>query len=145
MKEKNRIIVANRGWAETVPEWMFEELKAERRTIGMRKIINPDGIEDVGDVETVIYLYTESLTHPLSTERVNIYTYLAAKIMERKEKNLPDYMKEALEQELTDWEKHILAQLKHDIYTRRGKDIDTPFLRVLKELKKRSEKEKEMI
>jgi len=134
-------VVANVGWAETLPEWLLDEVRVERLVYGLADIMK--GGETVGDAETLVYLYTDALTQPMSSENTNIYLYLTAKVMQKKEMELPDYLKEALDRGLTDYEMHILRDLQHSIYTKRGGEIDNPLLNTMREVNKIMSKREE--
>jgi len=47
---KNRLVVADSGWAETLPDWLIKEVKAERLMYGLASITNPN-CPKVGDAE----------------------------------------------------------------------------------------------
>ena len=36
---RNKLVVANRGWAETIPEWLLDEVRAERLVYGLADIM----------------------------------------------------------------------------------------------------------
>jgi len=141
-KKENKLVVANLGWAETIPEWLLEEVKYERLIYGLAGFINPNAPK-VGDAETLVYLYTEALTQPLDNEKTNIYLYLTAKVMKRR-RELPDFLKEALERGLTEYEQYELQNLKHSIYIQRGGEIKNPLLDAMRELKKEIDRGKKM-
>ena len=140
MKTENRLVVADAGWAETLPEWILEEIKQERILYGMCDILK--GTETVGDAEVLAYLYTANLRGPVSHEFGEIYIYLTAKVMQKskglKEDELPDFMQEKLKKGLEDYEKSELQVLKQDLYKKRGGKINSPLLDVLRELKKKN-------
>ncbi|HOO49954.1 MAG TPA: hypothetical protein PLK94_01550 [Alphaproteobacteria bacterium] len=139
-KDKNRLVVGSRAWADTIPEWLLEEIKAERLMLGMASIINPEA-EKVGDAEVCAYLMTASLEAPLGSDYTSIYVYLTAKLMERQGKDIPDFAAEQLKRGLSSYEEMELRDLRYTIYQKRGGDIDTPILNVLRELKKGKLKE----
>ena len=139
MDRKNKLIVADLGWAETIPEWLLNEVRAERLILGLAGICKDlEDWQKVGDAEVLIYLYTESLKQPLSREHFNIYLYLFNKIMRRRGKEIPEDLK--FNRELDRYEEHILRELKYIIYSRRGGDIDHPVLNAMRELKRDVEK-----
>lgn len=138
MKTKeNRLVVADSGWAETIPKWILEEIKEERMMGGMIDIIK--GTETVGDAEVLAYLYTANLRGPVSHEMGEIYIYLTGKVMQKskglKEDEMPDFLQEKLKNGLTEDEKRELNILKQDLYRKRGGKINTPLLNILRELK----------
>ena len=129
------IVVANKGWAETVPEWLIEEVKAERLILGVAGLMKPDPIEKVGDAEVCVYIYTLGLTQPLDHNLSEIYIYVTAKLMKRRGMELQDFMKEKLERGLTIDEERELKELKYRLYKRRGGEIKHPLIDAMKELK----------
>lgn len=139
MKTKeNRLVVADAGWAESLPEWILEEIKSERIMYGMVDIIK--GTETVGDAELLAYLYTANLRGPVSHEMAEIYIYLTAKVMQKSkgmdQDGMPDFMKDKLKKGLTEDEQRELNILKQDLYRKRGEEINNPLLNMLRELKK---------
>ena len=146
----NKLVVSDIGWAETIPEWLLDEIRAERLILGLASIGRDlEDWQKVGDAEVLVYLMTESLRQPLSKEHFNIYLYLFNKIMKRRGKEIPEELE--FNRELDDYEQHILKELKYMIYKHRGGDIDHPLLNAMRELKKDIErtekirKEKKML
>ncbi len=141
-QKENRLVVADAGWAESIPEWITEEIKEERILNGMVDIINKT--ETVGDAEVLAYLFTANLHGPVSHEFGQIYIYLIGKIMKRvkglSDKELPDFCREKLEKGLVDDEKRQLEELKYDLYRKRGGKINHPVLDILRELGKKKRK-----
>ena len=108
MKE-NRLIVGDKSWADTIPEWLLDEVKAERLIYGLVGLINPDAPR-VGDAELCVYLYTASLRAPMYDEHNQIYIYLVAKLMRKQGKELQDFMQEKLDRGLSlDEERELKA------------------------------------
>src|SRR5664280_3150347 len=94
MKNKNRLVVADAGWAQDLPEWLLEEIRIERLTLAMAALTHEMADhEKVGDAEMVAYLMTASLRAPLIREDAEIYIYLTAKLMQRKGKELENFMR----------------------------------------------------
>ncbi|MBI4447183.1 MAG: hypothetical protein HY645_14910 [Acidobacteria bacterium] len=133
MSEKNRLIVANGGWAETIPQWLLDAVKEERLTLGMVGVMKP--LREVGDAEACAYLYTASLTAPMPHNLSQIYFWLGAKLMKRRGMQLPDFMAEKLGAGLTADEERELAELKRELFRKRG-EISHPLLDALRELKR---------
>ena len=134
-QKQNRLVVGSLAWADTIPEWLLNEVKAERMLLGLGSIINPE-IEKVGDAETIVYLMTASLRQPLSREHTEIYVYLTAKLMKKRDKEVTEeIMNKKLEQGLTDYETQELKKLKQMLYEKRGGDIDNPLLNMLRSFK----------
>lgn len=135
-KDKNKLVVRDAGWADTIPEWLIEEIKTERMIYGLANVMNSDN-KVIGDAETVAYLMTASLHAPMSTEYVNIYFYLTARLMKKRGiEKLPDFIQEAFDHGLTDYERQELNELRTMIYRKRGGEIDTSLLNALRKLKK---------
>jgi len=139
MKE-NRLVVGDRSWAEDIPEWLLNEIRAERMILGLGSIIKPD-CEKVGDAEVIVYLMTASLRSPISSEYTEIYVYLTAKMMKKRGKQLEDFMEKKLKNGLTDYEERELKELREMIYRKRGGEINHPVLNLMRNWKKDIEKE----
>ena len=129
-KKENRLIVGDKQWAETIPQWLLDEVEGERMMLGLGSVINPE-CEKVGDAEIIVYLMTASLRAPLSSENVNIYLFLTAKLTERRHKEIPDFLKESLERGLTNYEQGELRELRSMIYNQRGGEIQNPILSLI--------------
>jgi len=132
----NRLIVADKGWAETIPDWILKEIEVERTVEAMAEAMGRK-IDEVGDAEAVAYLYTLSLKTPFDYTYTKIYTYLVAKLMKKRNPNnqLPDFMEKALQEGLDDYEKRELARLKQELKRKRG-PIYHPLFEALKQLRK---------
>ena len=143
-EDKNRLVVADRQWANDIPEWLLEEIKAERMIYGLANIIKPlQPHEQVGDAEVFAYLYTEALRQPLSNEHYNIYLYLFNKIMKRRGKEIPEELK--FDRELNDYEQHILNELKYMIWKHRGGEISHPLLDAMRKIKEDIDKQQKFM
>jgi hypothetical protein len=143
MKNKNRLVVADAQWAQDLPEWLLEEIRTERLILSMAALTHEmTDFEKVGDAEMVAYLMTASLRAPLYHEQAEIYVYLVAKLSQRKGKDLTDFMQDKLERGLTDDETRELESLKSEIFRKRGGDIESPLLKVLREFKKSEDNRK---
>ena len=148
MKQENKLIVADKSWADAIPKWIKKEISAERMINGIIDTIKPKKTAQntvqshnnaVGDAEIVAYLMTASLRAPISSDFADIYLYVSAKVMLKakkiqKEDDLPDFMQEIYKKGLTDWQKSQLENLRSDIGKARGK-INHPIFDVLRELK----------
>jgi len=138
MKPKqNKLVVADAGWAETIPEWVKEAIKEERMICGMVDILR--GTETVGDAEVLAYLYTANLHGPISHYLAEVFIYLTGICMQRYQKikleDLPDFCKAKVKQGLSIDEKREFEELKQDLYRKRGGRINVPILNILRELK----------
>lgn len=143
MKE-NRLVVADIGWKDMIPEWLIEEIRAERMVLGLAGIMkNLEPQQQVGDAEVLAYLMTESMRQPLSDEHFTIYLYLFNKVMKRVGKEVPDELK--YEGELDNYHQHILNNLKYEIWKHRGGEISHPLLDIMRKLKKDIEERQKVI
>lgn len=143
MEGKNRLVVADAGWAQDLPDWLLEEIAAERLVLGMAALTHEMADhEKVGDAEMVAYFMTASLRAPLSHDDAEIYVYLTARLMRKKGKELTDFMQVKLEQGLSVDENWKLSHLKTEIYRKRGGDIESPLLKILREFKKNLDQRK---
>lgn len=138
---ENRLVVADAGWAETLPEWLLDEVRNERMTLGLVNIID-SSVHGVGDAEICVYLCTLSLRQPLHHEYAEIYIFLAATLMKKRGIVLADFMEEKLQKGLTHEEHRQLEELRHRIYSARG-EIHHPVLDALRQMKKGVERQTE--
>lgn len=140
-EKKNRLIVGDIGWAETLPDWLLEAIKTERLALGLMDLICEDAPK-VGEAEVCAYLYTASLHAPMSHEHSQIYFYIGARVMKshQPDQDLPEMMVEALEQGLHEWEERELENIRDLIYRKRGGKIVHPVLDAMRILKKGIEK-----
>lgn len=132
---KNRLVVGDMSWADMIPDWLLEKIKHERIIYGLAGISNPEAPK-IGDAEVAAYLMTASMRAPMPSEYVEIYTYLTARLMKRQGKELPDFMAEKLERGLTQQEEYDLKELRSMLFDKRGGEIDTPLLNVMRTLRK---------
>lgn len=109
MAKENRLIVADKGWAESIPGWLKEEVIMER-------MLNPD---KVGDAELCLYLFTASLKAPMGHNMSRVYFYLTNKIMKSKGIELPLEVGDKLDPD----QEGELDQLRREIYKARGGKI----------------------
>lgn len=131
--KENKLVVGSKTWADVIPEWLLEEIQYERVTLGLINLINPDS-QKVGDAEVIAYLMTASLLTPLPSELTEIYTFLMAKMMSRKGRDMDKFLQDKLERGLSEYEKVKLEDLRNMIYKRRGGYISCPLLDVLRDL-----------
>ena len=134
--KKNRLVVGDGLWAESIPVWLKEEIKSERLIGSMASLVDPF-TNHVGDAEVIAFLMTASLRAPLSRGHAEIYLYLGAKMLERKGQQLDSYMMDKLDKGLTEDEARELKDLKEMIFHKRGGDLESPLLTAMKELKKK--------
>lgn len=137
--KENRLIVGSAQWAETIPEWILDEIRTERMVLGLAGITNPD-IQKVGNAEVVAYLYTAGLAGPLHHDTAELYIYLVSKLSKAKGKTLEDFMEEKLKNGLRPDEELELNHLTSMIFQKRGGNIRHPLLDSMRSLKKKIEK-----
>ena len=132
----NRLIVADAGWAETIPDWLKKEVESERMVSGFADALDK-GQKEVGDAEACLYLYTLNLRQSVSHETGNIYIYLASKLCKRQGMKLESFMEQKVKDGLQSDEERELIILKQELWTKRGGKIQSPLFDVLNQLKKR--------
>ena len=111
------IIVHLGGWGDSLPDWIRGEITLERLVENMRSIKEADGHKGT-DAEAVAYLYTASLTAPMTENWTRIYLYVASKEMAKHGTEVPDDIKV---ESLSDYELGELNKLKSWIYDKRVK------------------------
>lgn len=141
VKKENRIVVASKAWYETAPKWLVEEIKKERELSAFFDLM-PGSKQEVGDAEACLYLYTASLINPLSYDLTKIYFYIASKLMKSSGIEVPEDIKV---EELDDWQKTQMCQLKRDLWWKRGGRIHTPVTDALHEVFKRKRIKKKIV
>jgi len=151
-KKENLVVVADRSWYETVPEWLKEEVRVERLSRGLGDLMESSKESErrkVGLAEVTLYLYTLSLRQPLG-DLSGAYVWCVAKVMtRRKDKgDLPEILHEKLEEGLTSQEEFELNRLRRKLYEERDGKIQSPLLNAMRDLKrsifsKKGKKEKE--
>lgn len=77
------LVVGDRSWAETLPEWLLKEIAAERVARGLAEIIDKE-VSKVGTAEVCAYLMTAALSAPLTYEYTEIYIYPTAELMQKR-------------------------------------------------------------
>jgi hypothetical protein len=112
------IIVVPGGWGESLPEWLKKRVTMERLIENVQAI--DEGRElTATDAEAVCYLFTASLTGPISGDWVQIYMYVAGSEMKDQTRNeLPEDIKVDT---LTENQWRELRHLKAWIYEQRVK------------------------
>ncbi len=93
------------GWDESLPRWLKEQVLIERMGMAL-----DGGWNEATDAEIVCYLNTASMAQPISSDWIQIYLYEAALLMPQIRQAIPD-----IKQELTDWLKSELQDLKRRI------------------------------
>lgn len=140
-QQQNRLVVADTGWAESLPEWLTDAIKSERMLNGMVNIAT--GSKDsFSDAEMVAYLMTASLKSPLSHNQTQIYLYLTGKVMIKHkgiiEDTLPDFIQKIFKDGLTSDQEREMDELRSSLLNKRGK-VSSPLFDALKMLKEELE------
>jgi len=117
-KENTPIILANTEWMP--PEKLLEEVKSERMINGLLEMAKPELKEKtVGDAECLAYLMPHTGRASLYHEWVDIYLYLAGRVLKRwkMDKALPEKCKV---ETLSEYNTKKMNDLKEWIYEKRG-------------------------
>jgi len=140
-KAQNRLVVADAGWAESIPDWVKKEIEWERTIKGLAAIIENkgEGPETVGDAELLAYLMTASLAGPPPHNVAQIQLYLGTKVCDRSERPIPDDIRVT---ELTPDQENELKSLRREIWKARGGRISDPLLDVMRNISREGEKRK---
>ena len=110
------IIVMPGGWGDTLPDWIKTQVTLERLVENMKKA---RGQEPTGtDAEATAYLFTASLTAPMTEQWTRIYLYVAGQTMTKSnnEGEMPDDIRI---DSLSDYDMHELNRLKAWLYRQR--------------------------
>lgn len=113
------IIVWPGGWGDSLPDWLKTAITLERLISNMAVI---KGEEMTGtDAEACAYLFTASLTFPLSSDWTQIYLYIATKVYEKQRtpQSGVTMLKDVRVDLITDYQMGLLNHLKGWIYQRR--------------------------
>ena len=137
----NKLVVADSGWAEEIPDWLKKEVEAERMVSGFVDAMGKETKEEVGDAEVCLYLFTLNLSRPVSHDTGNIYIYLSSKLCKKQGTELMDFMQKKLDAGLSSDEERELTKLRRDLYRARGGKIESPLFEVLKQFNKKTKKE----
>ena len=149
-KLTNPIVVADTGWAETLPNWLFSDIQAERLINGMCELLGKKSLdykESVGDSEVLAYLCSASSRGILDTHYTNIYMYLTKKVMLKLKRITEENIKEFdfLDvDKLSEYEEVLLNDLKRHLFNSRGGKIKHPILEFLKEFQKEVKADKNL-
>ncbi len=110
------VIVYPSGWEDTLPDWIFTQVKLERLVMNM-KVIHEGGVP-VGDTEVMAYIYPRTMEAPLSEQWTRIYMYCFNQAMKFKKTEVPDDLQQ---ETLSDGDMQQLKELKSWVYERRVK------------------------
>lgn len=131
----NRLVVADVGWAETIPDWLKKEVESERMVSGFADVLDK-GIKEVGDAEACLYLYTLNLKQSVSHDMGGIYIYLASKLCKKQGMKLESFMEKKVKDGLEPDQERELRILKQELYTKRGGKVEHPIFEILNQMKK---------
>jgi hypothetical protein len=119
MKKPNPIIVADAGWADSIPDWLRQEIEAERMLSALSDLSGRgENPEEVGDAECAAYLMTASLATPMSGEWARIYQYLCTGLMKKsRDTAVPE---DIAVHDLSEDEQRLLKDLRSRLFKKRG-------------------------
>ena len=131
------IIVADTAWADSLPDWLKNEIQAERMILGLlnkssKTTLTPE--EQIGDAEVVAYLMTASYVAPMDRDFANIYLFVTGRLM-KKVKNI-DMPQDIKVDKLSSDEERKLKDLKLFIWNTRGGKFKHPVIDMLDLMKK---------
>ena len=129
MSDRNRLVVANGDWAESLPPWLLNEIRDDRWVLLLRSSKRRDmqAHEKVGDAEALAYLMTLSHISAFPPVLANIFEYLTGEVLARRSPGMPSVSGRMRRKKLTEYEQEELVRLKREIYQRR-KEISHPLL-----------------
>jgi len=134
-KAENRFVVADAGWADSIPDWLRKEISWERTTKGTAAILtgSEEGPETVGDAELLAYLYTAGLSEKLPPDLAQIQLYLGTKVLDKAKITFDDDIRVT---SLTPDQEQEFKKLRRTIWKVRGGRISDPYLDILRDLKR---------
>tara|TARA_R110002111_G_scaffold136153_1_gene202010 strand:+ start:804 stop:1349 length:546 start_codon:yes stop_codon:yes gene_type:complete len=112
------IIVFKSAWQDTIPKDILGRIKLSRIICSMSK-------EKMASLtETLAYIMPRTYEAPIPTEWVNIYTWLGLQyVIQSKNNGQMEAMTEIAPNELSDYEKGLLKNLRVWIYEKRRKAL----------------------
>ena len=133
MKNKSTpILLANMEWMP--PEKLLKEVQSERMINSLIGLAKPELEEKtVGDAEALAYMMPQTGRVPLTGELVEIYLYLAGRVLKRW-KQYDALPEECKVEKLDEYHEHKLKQLRDWIYKQRGGEYKNPVISALKEV-----------
>ncbi len=126
------IVLANIEWMP--PEKLLKEVSNERMINGLCDLIKPEfAKKSVGDAECLAYLIPQTGKASLPSNWVEIYLYLAGRVLKRWKQYdaLPNDCKV---EKLDDYQEKRLKELRMWIYEKRGGKYQNPILSAIKEV-----------
>ena len=133
MKQKNtQILLANTDWMP--PKKLLDEVKSERMINGLLEMVKPELKEKtVGDAECFAYIMPHTGRMSLNHEWVNIYLYLAGRVL-KKWKQYEVLPRNCKVETLSEYNMKKMNDLKRWIYEKRGGEEQNPVLSALKKV-----------
>jgi hypothetical protein len=136
------IIVMPGGWGDTLPSWIREVITIERMIENMKSLKGEELL--ASDAEVVAYLYTASLESPMDSDWVEIYLYMASKVMKRHTKQeMPADMR--VVEKLTRNQEDDLLRFKRWLYETRVRSRQEKNRSKRRERKDRTKQQKEVL
>lgn len=129
----NPIVLANTEWPP--PDWLLNEVKAEREVISLCAMMKPDQFKSeadyVGDAECLAYMMPATMVAPMDHDYAEIYLYLATRVMKAAKK--VDVPEDIRVEELSEYRMGLLRDLKSKIFRRRNGKVKSPIVEALTE------------
>ena len=137
------LIVGSAEWADTLPEWLLNEVHGERMMTAFLSFLGKgEECEQVGDAEVVCYLMTLSQKVPLTHEATQLYMYCFTKLRDRVGKEVPPDLRV---DELDTYHEEELRELRRKTFEKRGGKVILPVLEVLRETWNKPPETKELL
>ena len=108
------LIVFETSWADTIPDWVRQEIKLHRMLQQMRALKVPKDEKRATDIETMAYMMPCTMIAPMGRDWTEIYLWLAHKCMVDAGRP-PEHIKGAAEiapKELNEDQKRQLGDLQ---------------------------------
>lgn len=120
---KTRLVVACPDGVSFLPKWLLNEIENERWIVMLKLNLGkiemaPD--EQVGDAEALAYLITLSRRGPLAPGFLNIFAYLAKKVLRYRPSGMPVIPAKLDKEELDVFEQAELKSIKTQLCEQRG-------------------------
>ena len=132
MKKPNPIVVADAGWADSIPDWLRHEIESERMVSALADLSGRgENQEEVGDAECAAYLMTASLATPMSGEWTRIYQHLCTGLLKMaKDMDVPE---DIAVHDLSEDEQRQLKDLRSQLYRKRGGKVRNELIDAMKQ------------
>lgn len=113
------LVVGDPAWADAIPDWLREKVIAEQEIEALAFLLGKDlrgGLAT--ETEAAAALMTLSFSAPLDHDATEIYLYLCTRLMEERGREVPP---DIAVRALSEYQQHILTDIRGKIYRRRGK------------------------